>query len=259
MGLLYLLIGLIATTVGALSGLGGGVIIKPVLDIFGHYDIATIGILSSATVFSMSIVALLKKFIAKATFEYTKLLAISLGAILGGIVGKYAFTLFTASVEIDLAKIIQSVCLALLMVAVLLFSLYRNKIKTYKTNNIFICLSAGLFMGFIAAFLGIGGGPINVAIIIILFSCNAKDAAIYSIFTIFFSQLSTLATTFFTTGFQDYNLEVIGYMIIGGISGGFIGDKINKKISVCTVEKLFNIAMVVVILLNIYNIIKVIL
>ncbi|OON96070.1 MAG: hypothetical protein ATN31_10165 [Candidatus Epulonipiscioides saccharophilum] len=259
MGILYLIIGLSASTVGAISGLGGGVIIKPVLDFFGHYDMATIGILSSGTVLSMAIVSLAKKFISKtAVFEYKKLLTLSLGAILGGFLGKYIFDIFADVVPISIAKIIQSVLLTLMMFSILMFNIFKSKIKTFNTSNILVCLSAGLIMGTISAFLGIGGGPVNVALIIILFSCNAKDAAIYSIFTIFFSQISTLASTFFTVGFGVYDLSTIPYMIVGGIAGGFLGDKFNKKLTVYQVEQLFSLIMILVICLNIINIFKVI-
>ncbi|HLQ75126.1 MAG TPA: sulfite exporter TauE/SafE family protein, partial [Alloiococcus sp.] len=56
--LIYFAVGLIATIFGALAGLGGGVIIKPVLDLLGDYDVGTISVLSAATVFSMSVVSL---------------------------------------------------------------------------------------------------------------------------------------------------------------------------------------------------------
>ncbi|WP_010167093.1 sulfite exporter TauE/SafE family protein [Candidatus Epulonipiscium viviparus] len=256
-GILYLLIGLSASTVGAISGLGGGVIIKPVLDFFGHYDMATIGILSSCTVFSMAIVSLAKKFMSKATFEYKKLLSLSFGAIAGGFIGKYIFDIFDNLIPETNAKIIQSVLLALLMFSILLFNIFKKKIKTFNTSNIFICLTAGIVMGTISAFLGIGGGPVNVALIIILFSCNAKDAAIYSIFTIFFSQISTLGTTLFTVGFGAYDLSTAPYMIFGGIAGGFLGDKFSKKLTSKQVEKLFSLIMIVVICLNIINIVRV--
>ncbi|OOB78243.1 MAG: hypothetical protein BEN18_01175 [Epulopiscium sp. Nuni2H_MBin001] len=259
MELLYLAIGLITTTVGAISGIGGGVILKPVLDMFGHFDISTIGILSSCTVLAMSTVALTKKFIAKAKFEYNRLLPLSLGAVLGGFAGKYIFALCLQHASNEgMVKIAQSVVLALLMVFVLLFSVYKKKIKTFDVTSGIVCLAAGLGMGTISSFLGIGGGPINVPIIIILFSCNAKEAAIYSIFTIFLSQASTLGNTLFTVGFGAYDLSVVGYMIVGGISGGFLGDAINKKLDTHQVEKMFNLVMVVVILLNVYNVISVI-
>ncbi|ONI47606.1 hypothetical protein AN643_04230 [Candidatus Epulonipiscioides saccharophilum] len=88
MGFLYLIVALLATTIGAMSGLGGGIIIKPMLDMLGHYDLATIGILSSSTLLAMSIMSLRKKFIEGAKFEYIKLLSLSTGAVLGGFLGK---------------------------------------------------------------------------------------------------------------------------------------------------------------------------
>src|SRR5699024_10800605 len=54
----YFLIGLLTSVIGAISGLGGGVFIKPILDFFGHYPITTIGVLSSTSVFTMSAVSL---------------------------------------------------------------------------------------------------------------------------------------------------------------------------------------------------------
>ncbi|WP_305766858.1 sulfite exporter TauE/SafE family protein [Candidatus Epulonipiscium viviparus] len=256
-GFLYLLVGLGSTTIGAISGLGGGVIIKPVLDALGQYDMATIGILSGCTLIAMSIVSLTKKFISGVKFEYIKLISLSVGAILGGFVGKAAFQNFEKMIPVDTAKIIQSICLALLMIIILLFSIYKAKIKTFNVTNPIICLIAGLILGSVAVFLGIGGGPINVAVIIILFSCDAKDAAIYSIFTIFFSQTTTILTTLFTTGFEPYNLEVLGFMIVGGVLGGFLGDKISTKLSNRQVEKLFNITMAAIIAINIFNVFKV--
>ena len=56
MNIIYFLVGIIATTIGAISGIGGGVIIKPVLDTLGNYDISTISILSSFTRFLCQIV-----------------------------------------------------------------------------------------------------------------------------------------------------------------------------------------------------------
>ena len=55
--ILYFCIGLFATTFGSLVGLGGGVVIKSILDAIGTYDLTTIGILSSFTVFSMAVVS----------------------------------------------------------------------------------------------------------------------------------------------------------------------------------------------------------
>ncbi len=57
MQFLYFLVAILATTIGSLAGIGGGVIIKPAMDFLGHYDLPTISVISSITVLSMAIVS----------------------------------------------------------------------------------------------------------------------------------------------------------------------------------------------------------
>ena len=52
--IIYLVISLLASVVGAICGIGGGVIIKPVLDLCGLASVSTISFLSGCTVLSMS-------------------------------------------------------------------------------------------------------------------------------------------------------------------------------------------------------------
>ena len=42
-----------ASTIGAICGIGGGVIIKPVMDAFGVMDVSVINFLSGCTVLSI--------------------------------------------------------------------------------------------------------------------------------------------------------------------------------------------------------------
>ena len=56
--ILYFLIAIGATTVGSMTGMGGGVIIKPLMDVIQGVDVETIGVLSSITVFCMSVVSI---------------------------------------------------------------------------------------------------------------------------------------------------------------------------------------------------------
>ena len=84
MELIYFMVVWIATTAGALTGMGGGVIIKPVLDVIGEYDAATIGVLCSCTVFTMSIVSIHKQVRQKAKIDLSIALPLSAGSILGG-------------------------------------------------------------------------------------------------------------------------------------------------------------------------------
>lgn len=72
MMLIYFLVAVMATTIGATAGIGGGIIIKPILDFMGGYNLETIGILSSFTVFSMAIVSIIKQIRYKVKIEIRK-------------------------------------------------------------------------------------------------------------------------------------------------------------------------------------------
>ncbi len=56
-GLIYFVVIVLANTVGAISGMGGGVLIKPILDLIGVHSVAGISFYSTVAVFTMSIVS----------------------------------------------------------------------------------------------------------------------------------------------------------------------------------------------------------
>lgn len=251
---LYWLIGFLATTVGALAGLGGGVIIKPVLDAFGTYDIATIGILSSATVFSMSVVSLGRSMRKGVKLDGKRTMMIAFGSIIGGTAGKLLLKRFIELCGYTVSpKMIQSLILAGLMIMVFVLINRKDKIKTFHITDLRASMLVGFVLGVVSSFLGIGGGPLNVAILTLLFSMDTKDAAIHSIFIIFFAQISGLINVYMSTGFQIYNLEMLGFMIVGGITGGYLGSMLSNRMQAEHIQKLFNVTMVGIIALNFYN------
>ena len=249
MGLLYFIITLIATTIGAIAGLGGGLIIKPSLDTIGTYDVATIGMLSSITVLSMSIVSTARHIRGGVKIDIKKALLLSLGAAAGGLLGKYLFGIFSLNMSDETAKGIQAVLLIALLVFVLLRKLYPN----YNIKSMIVTVWCGLMMGCISTFLGIGGGPINVAIICIAFSISIKDAAIYSIFTIMFSQLTTVLANAISPGLYSFDLVMLLYMIPSAIIGALLGAYLNRRLTERTVEILFNTVIALLIFLNLFN------
>lgn len=114
----------------------------------------------------------------------------------------------------------------------------------------------GVFLGICSSFLGIGGGPINVALIIYLFSFDTKTATVCSLVTILFAQISKLTTVALTTGFGVFDLSIAPVMIVGAIAGGFIGASLNKKCSEAAVEKAFNAVQLLVLAISIFNIVR---
>lgn len=250
------LIAIIATTIGASSGIGGGVIIKPVLESFNMFDLKTVTLLSSITIFSMAVVSLIKQIKMKDPINFKTTVTIALGSTLGGVLGekllKFMLSLSSNSKGVS---ILQSLMLIFLLAVVYVYINHKDKLKEFKVKSLILIFVVGLILGALASFLGIGGGPINVAIFALLFSMNTKDAARNSIILIFFSQGAKILSIALTTGFSSYNLKVMPYMIVGGVLGGYLGYKLNKSVSDKFITRLFNIVLIFIILVNIYNLI----
>lgn len=237
--------------------MGGGVIIKPLLDILGHYDVDTIGMLSCITVFAMAVVSILKQLRQKIKISAKIALPLSAGAVLGGNLGQRILASIIASLgDNRVVVVVQNIALGLLIGVVFLYMLYKSKIKTLHVDGVIPSLLVGLFLGFVSSFLGIGGGPINVALLIFLFSFDTKTATVYSIVTILFAQISKLVSVTFTTGFGRYDFSILPAMVAGAILGGFIGSWLNKKLPEKTVDLCFNGVQVLVFCICILNIVR---
>lgn len=251
--LLYVLIILISTILGAITGLGGGVIIKPLFDIIGYHSAASIGFYSSVAVFTMCMVSIYKQTRKGFNFKFNMLLTISLGSIVGGILGEKIFNILSSFLENDVVKIIQSSLLGITLFCILIYTLNKKKIKHYNIENLIIIFCTGVFLGSISVFLGIGGGPLNVALMMLLFSFNMKEAAIYSIATIFFSQVSKLAILMLEGKIFEFDLKFIPFIIVSALIGGWIGTLINQELKSRNIERLYNLLMIVLLCISIYN------
>lgn len=257
MEILYFLIAIISTIIGSAAGIGGGVIIKPTLDALSKYSLPTVNLLSSSTIFIMSIVTVFYQLKKKNKINSKNTIIVAIGSIIGGVIGQKIMTLLTSSrININIINNVQSVMLIILLLIVFIYMKNKSNIKTYNINNITLIGLLGLFLGAISAFLGIGGGPMNVAAFTILFSMSANEAARNSIIVIFFSQGSKILSIALTTGFSNYKLEMLPIMLIGGVLGGIIGYRLNKSVSEKNIVKVFNTVLIAIVILNVYNIFK---
>lgn len=251
---IYFLLSFIACIIGAISGIGGGIIIKPVLDGLGTYPLTTIGVLSSCTVLTMSVVSLWKNRKSGIKINYNISLYFALGGILGGILGKNLFDWVRMALDDpQTAGAIQAALLIVLTIWVLIYVRYRNRFPVYHISHPAICASIGAILGTLSSFLGIGGGPINIAFLAIIFAMDSKTAALNSIYIIFFSQMANLITIGISGGFSQYNLEALPFMIFGAVAGGIIGSQFLKKMSNTQVDRFFSMVLIVIIGINSYN------
>ena len=254
MGFLYAAVVLLATTIGAVSGIGGGVIIKPVLDAIGFHTIADIGFLSSCSVFAMALVSSYTQIRQGVRFDCRVLIFDSIGAVAGGFAGNSLFSLVSGLCGEKPTKLLQSSLLAFITLLVLMYILMQKQVKGFEVKNPVAMMFTGLMLGIISSFLGIGGGPFNVAVFMLFFAMDMKSSTVYSVAVIIFSQLSNLTTLFAKTGFQEYDAVYLLYMIPAAVIGGYIGAKLNKKMSEGAISLLFNLVLLFIIGLNLYNV-----
>ncbi len=250
-GIIYAIVIFIATFLGACAGLGGGVIIKPVLDFIGAHDLATISFLSASAVFTMSVYSTIKQIRNKVKFDYAMILLISIGAIFGGNLGSSLFNMLLGIMDEGLLKAMQAIMLAVLLIIVLVNM--NGSFKTYQIKNKPVMLIIGLILGALSSFLGIGGGPINVAVFVFFFSIDMKTATVYSIATILFSQGSKLFSIATSTGFGVFDLSLLFYTLPAAVLGGIVGTFVNKRSDEKVIRTIFNVTVAFLILLNIYN------
>lgn len=252
--LIYSVIIIMATTLGAISGLGGGVIIKPLFDAVGFHDMSTIGFYSSVAVLTMSIVAIIKQMKKGFIFNFKMLFWISLGSFVGGVIGEKIFNMVTYRYDNSTVKMIQGICLGITLVAILIYTLNKNKLKSYNLTSYIYIFVSGFLLGSVSVFLGIGGGPLNIAVLILFFSYNMKEATVYSIATIFFAQISKLGSVIFTNTFLNYDLSLLPFICLSAIIGGFIGTLINQKLDSKKIEKIYLGIILSLIMVSIYNV-----
>ena len=149
----------------------------------------------------------------------------------------------------------QAIALFIAVALTLLYTLNKKKLKGYHLENRFLLLALGLALGTLSSFVGIGGGPMNLAVLFFFLSMPTKTAAQNSLYMILISQVMGLITTFVQGGVPKALYENVDpglyVMLVGmifcGIYGGIIGKKINKKIPAASVDRLF-IGLIVVIL-----------
>jgi len=151
---------------------------------------------------------------------------------------------------------VQASCLLAVTLGTLIYTIYKNKIKTYQVENVLACILIGVFLGVLSSFLGIGGGPINLVVFFFFYSMTTKRAAETSLYIIFFSQITSLVASIVTGRVPEFVIGILLLMGTGGIAGGIVGRAFNRKIEERTVDKLFIGLMVLMIFINVFNINK---
>ena len=219
-----LLLGFVAGILGSMIGLGGGIVIVPVLTFLGF---------SPQVAASNSLFAAFSNAIAS-TISYTRqkrieyLLGLKLGllSIPGTILGAFISADITPSVFKALFGIV------LVVSSVYIFSKRKIESKAYNLSKqiMVLVVAASFFAGIISSLFGIGGGIVFVPLIVIAIGLSMKLAAPTSQFVLLFASASgMIAHTFL--GHPDFYqaLLLAGGAFVGGLVGSRLSLEIEEK------------------------------
>ncbi len=250
--ILYLIVALLATLLGSAAGMGGGVIIKPVMDLLGDYSVVEISVFASITVLCMAVFSTARQF-SKGFKVNRVLVAVTVGAVLGGVFGSILLSLMIVNILAEVVVAVQSVILLLL----LLVCLFYHKIPHQHVDSPVLIAWIGFALGMFSSFLGVGGGPINVAVLGIFLSLKLRESARASVFIILFSQAAGIITRAVSgTLAQIPDYSVLAVMVPAAILGGLLGARLNHSLSDKGIALMYRVSVLMVMLICAYNFIN---
>lgn len=255
MFILYLLItGVAAGIIGSLLGLGGGIIVIPVLTILFHLPIkeaiaiSLVGVVATSTGAAAVYVKAGKTNIRLGmTLELATTIGAIVGALIAGMVSsKILYYLFAAllfyntysmfrkkektnqtGAETAVASDLQAGSAG-----------YQNTSgeKTYRVRNLPVGMFFSALAGILSGLLGIGGGLVKIPVMYLLMGVPLKTAAATSNFMIGVTATAS-AFIYFLNGSIDVAIAVP--VALGIFFGAMIGTKLNAVISTDILKKIF--------------------
>lgn len=214
-------IGLMGGFLSGLLGLGGGVILLPLLAFVGRVPLK----LATGT-------TLIQIFIAAAIGVFphyrTGMVDLKAGLLLGiaGVTGGFAGSLLSVPLSIRILEIIFLFVVGLAMI--LLFIPLKLEDKNYKKGNFnkAFGITIGFGVGILAGLLGVGGGFIIIPLMTYFLKIPLRVAIGTSLLIILISSLGTLGAKF---KIGHVNLLITLLVISGSVIGAFLGAFISRR------------------------------
>ena len=264
---------LLSAIVGVLSGLfgvGGGFLMTPFLIFMGippAYAVANEANNILATSVSGSTTHYLKN-----TLDYKMGFMIVIGGAIGTTLGIYTFTYFKGIGKIDtVISLAYMYILAIIGTLMLVESLgeidkaKKNVVERKKLHvhywihglpfrmrfpksklyeSIFTPIIIGLFVGFIAAIMGIGGAFILVPAMIYIIKMPTRLVPGTSLFVTIF--VSIIVTFLHSINYGSIDLMLVLLLVVGSIIGVQVGQKLGEQIDSSGLKALLAILLLVV-------------
>ena len=229
-------LGFAAGVLGSMIGLGGGIIVVPVLTFFGFSP--TLSASSSLFAAFSNAVASTISYSKQKRIEFSLGLKLGLLTIPGTILGAY--------VSSNIAPEIFKILFGFVLISSAIYIFFRKKIEDKKVNfskqMLIFSIGASFFAGIISAFFGIGGGIIFVPLMVAGMGMAMKKAAPTSQLILLFASFSGIVVHTIL-GHSDFLFA--GLLALGSFMGGLVGARLSVDIK----ERFLQIIVSVVIII----------
>ncbi|QIM67339.1 hypothetical protein A4G16_08130 [Mannheimia granulomatis] len=238
--------GLLVNVMSALFGIGGGVLMVPILrTLFPELPLQVIAACSLTIVMGSACINLIRFRQEKEQINKSNLIFWSFGMIAGVQIG---FELSFLLSDFVITAIFSST-LALLALRSL-FQKHRNTdyIQTKKLKDLSYGMASCGFGGFIAGITGIGGGSIMAPLVAQIRSVQPKQIAIYTNYMMVFGGIGNLfgylsrdldKTLYNLPSWQVgyVNFSIVGIVIISSFCTGFMTQRLREHLSTEIINK----------------------
>ena len=229
-------LGFAAGILGSMIGLGGGIIIVPILTFLGFPPtVAASNSLFAA--FSNSIASTIS-YSKQKRIEYSLGLKLGLLAIPGTILG----AIISTDISPDIFKILFGFVLIASSVYIFLRKQVESRKKIISNQLIIFIIGSSFFAGIISSFFGIGGGIVFVPLMVVGMGMSMKRAAPTSQLILLFASLSGIIVHS-TLGHPDFLQS--GFLAIGSFFGGLVGAKLSLSVKERNLKILISIVLLI--------------
>ena len=229
-------LGFAAGVLGSMIGLGGGIVVVPVLTFFGFPP--TLASSNSLFAAFSNAIGSTVSYSRQKRIDYVLGLKLGLLTIPGTVLGAY----ISSDVTPGLFKILFGLVLISSAAYIFLKKKIETKKKVISTTMIVFIIAASFFAGIISSFFGIGGGIVFVPLMVVGIGMTMKSAAPTSQFILLFASLSGIITHS-VLGHPDFLQS--GLLSVGAFVGGITGARISLGVK----ERYLQILVSIIIIL----------
>ena len=240
-----------ANIIGSFSGMGGGIIIKPLVSILCHLSLPTVIFYSNLSVLVMCVTSLSYSFVKKTTHYDKTVWPIAAGSFVGGLIGTVVLS-YVMQFNHDFVQDIQIIVTIITIICAMFYQWKGHPVKHCWISPYRILL-LGFIMGFFSVILGIGGGPINVWLLMMLMNFSLKQATSYSLISVVVSVSIRLCHDFLYLYTIPHEWVTMGVFMVSAFIGAIIGFFIKKRLSNTHFKTLYLSTLTLVVIINIIN------